>query len=398
MTTALDIKLLHTDQETADVYRNASDSADWKLEPVFLHRGQKPSAVLEGKDVDVVIYELEGHSEADLLLLDEFIGEHPEVQVFVTYRQLDMETMRRLMRAGVRDTIPLPLQREEFRKSMSELLNRKREAMDEERGRVIAFMNAKGGSGSTTLAVNLAHELAHHHGLKVAIIDLDIQFGDVALFLDVPVRSTVMEALSQADRLDGTMLDAVMQKHESGLAILPSPGGLSRVNDITAREVRRLIDVTADNYDLVILDLPRLFNDWTEELVRISDHFMLVIQSCLATLRDARTIVDQMPAMNIDVDKVEVLFNRAESKHGSVNEKQIEEALKINRIARLHNDYNAAISAQDRGQPLSSVAHGSKLTRDIRHLADEMAAQCKGGAEKKAGLIKRMFGGQKAGA
>ncbi|MCM0612007.1 AAA family ATPase [Marinobacter sediminum] len=396
MTTVLDIKLLYSEQETSEAFRRAGDGAEWTFESEFLHRGQDPEQLVDS--ADVVIYELEGHSEADLQLLHQFIVAHPEIEVFVTYDNADMEIMRRLMRAGVRDTLALPLDEDEYRKIMSELLDRKRETMDEARGKVIAFMNAKGGSGATTLAVNLAHEVASRHDLKVAIIDFDIQFGDVALFLDMPAKSTVMEALSQASRLDGTMLDAVLQKHASGLAVLPSPGGLSRVSDITAKEVRRLVDVACDTHDIVILDIPRLFNDWTEELLRISDHFMLVIENGLTTVRDAKTILDQMPTFNASPDKVDVLLNRAEAKHGSVNEKQITDALKVEHIVRLHNDYTAAITAQDRGQPLSSVAPTSKLTKDIRHMAETVAAEVSPGATRKPGLFKRIFTGQKAGA
>ena len=130
---------------------------------------------------DIIIHEVDGNDEETLQDLEKIIKENPQVTVYVTYKDGDMDIMRRLMRAGVHDTFPQPVHTQELVNAMTKVISMKRAYLNQSKGGkggVTSFISAKGGSGATTIAVNVAEILANAFEAKVLLIDLDIQFGD----------------------------------------------------------------------------------------------------------------------------------------------------------------------------------------------------------------------------
>lgn len=393
MDTALHIKLLYTQPEAEQDLRNAVNNISRvEVSAYHLARGEDPAAVPEIDKMDVVIYEMDEHSEADLDALESFIRNHPFTAVYATHNHLNMDTMRRLMRAGVKDTFPKPLRAEEMLEEIKKLSLKKEAESNEGKGTVVSFMSAKGGSGCTTVASNLAYELASKNKLKVLLIDLDIQFGDVAMSLDLKHNSTVIEALSQADRLDKTMLDAVATDYEDNLSVLASPSNLGRICEIKNQDIKKVITVAKDSYDIIVLDLPRLFIGWTVEALKASDRFILVIQRALPVLRDAKLVLEELPMLNIDRTHAEVLENRFDSKQKSINDSQIEKILGVDHTFKVHNDFNAAMSSQDKGLPIVKAEPRSQLSKDVSQLAKQVVSMHTGEVTKGKGLFAKLFG------
>ena len=185
---------------------------------------------------DLVIYEIHGDKDSEINLIEGLLDKtEGKVPVMVTYSGGDISTIRRLMRAGIKDVFPQPIIRSELIQSITVALSEKRRRTKTAlggKGGVTAFMNAKGGTGATTLAVNVAHSLATKFKADVALIDLDIQFGSVALQLDLHPTSNILEALLQSERVDPVFVKALMTHHDSGLDVLASPADLSPINKI----------------------------------------------------------------------------------------------------------------------------------------------------------------------
>ncbi len=344
---------------------------------------------------DVIFFELDGHAERHLEDLEALLKEHRgSVSVYVTYKEVKLDVVRRMMRIGVTDIFPLPFQTQELLTEMSRAVSAKRErikASQGAKGGVTAFIDAKGGVGSTTLAVNVAHVLADKHKAEVLLIDFDLQFGDVAISLDMHPRSTVYDALRQPDRVDTVLLKALITKHDSGLDVLPSPGNLTSLDELEADSVRKILQAAVQEYEFVVLDLPRYFNSAVVEALKFSDPIMLVCQNSLETIRNAKVILDNLVVLGVPMSHVELVNNRAMAKSGSVSIDKLKSTLGKERIHRIRNDYAAAVSAQDQGLPVASVARKSDMTHDVHALAEYILHAHRGDNEKKQGFFAKLF-------
>ena len=345
---------------------------------------------------DVVIFEINGHNVQDLADIERLMQTRKEnTNVFVTYKHGDVPTMRRLMRAGVKDVFEQPIREQELVLAITEELSEKRARQQEAcggKGGITAFLDAKGGSGSTTLAVNVAQMLAAKYEAKVALIDLDLQFGSAALSLDINPRDTVLRALQDPHRIDEVFLKALMSHHDSGLDVLASPVSVVPANGVTEEGVTRLLETAAAGYEFVIVDVSRGLYDWVQAALRMADPVVLVMQNNLATIRDAKLLLDKLPAIGVPLERVEIIMNRSEGKTEHISDTQLEKVLGNMRVHRVRNDYDTAATAQDHGEPVMDIAKRSPLTKDIAVVADYIYKAHQGAAAEKAGVFKRLFG------
>lgn len=323
---------------------------------------------------DVILLEINGHKDEDIQDAQEVVTKFGDrVTVFVTYSQGDMDTLRRLMRAGVRDVFPQPIAPNELVLEMTEVLSTKRarlRAAEKPRGSVVAFLDAKGGSGGSTLATNLGYHLATDQKVSVAVLDLDIQFGNVALSLNLHPEHTLVDALQSPERVDPVFLRALMTEHKSGLKVLASPASIQELGTFPGESATSIVHAAVENFDYVILDVPRVFNPFTVTALSMADPVYLVIQESLPSLRDARTIMNALPVYGIDWDRIQLLLNRVGGPLSSnIREGDIKEFLKKPVSVRIHNDYEAANKAQDQGFPVAEINKHSPLAKDLKGLA-----------------------------
>lgn len=344
---------------------------------------------------DVIIHELDGNREQDLEDLEKVLKKYKhQVTVYVTYKNGDMETMRRLMRAGVRDAFPQPIQIQELVEDVTNVLSKKRAQLNKSKGGkggVTSFISAKGGSGATTIAVNVAEMLAKSFEAKVLLIDLDIQFGDSALLLDLTPSNNVLEALLQPHRIDTVFIQALMTKHNSGLDVLVSPADISPMGGVSPEGVTNLIDAASELYDFVILDVPRVLTAWTMAALRYSDPIMVVGQNNMSTIRDAKLLMDRIGHEGVPATNIEVINNRAMSKEASIPIDKLKETLGIERIHKVSNDYKTVAHSQNEGRPVEDVSKGSHFTKDLQSLAKYIYGLQKGEDKKKGGLFSNLF-------
>jgi len=345
---------------------------------------------------DLLIYEIHGDKDNELDALETLITEYKDkFGIFVTYSDGDISTIRRLMRAGIKDVFPQPIQTADLIQSVTIAITEKRKRIQSAlggKGGVTAFINAKGGTGASTIAVNVAHMLSKKHNADVCLIDLDIQFGSVSLQLDLHPTSSVLEALLQPERVDPVFIKALATKHESGLDVLASPADLSPIDDVDGTSVTRLLAAAAELYDYVIVDVPRIYNDWVVAALKFSDPVMLVCQNNLSTVRDAKLLLDRLAHDGISFANIELINNRAMSKGSSVTIDKLKDTLGKEQIRRVRNDFKTANHAQDQGRPVLDVDSSSHLTHDIDAIAKYIIEQHACGETKpKQGLFSRLF-------
>jgi pilus assembly protein CpaE len=282
------------------------------------------------------------------------------------------EMMRLAMKAGARDFFTHPVAADELVNTLRQIVEDS-SSKDGAKAKISAVINAKGGSGGSFLASNLAHIAVSHYQLRMALIDLDLQFGSLPLYLDLSPREGIVEALANIDQLDSTALKAHMTKHESGLHLLASKSNqLSSNETISENSLIRLLEIASNTYNHLIVDLPRQIDPLTTSTLERADQIFIVMQQDIANLRDAKQLIRIITSvMGVPKGNLQIIINRHNSK-SAVTETDIKEALNIESISIVPNDFKRVVEATNTGVPLYENERNAAITKSLISLVDKM--------------------------
>ena len=216
---------------------------------------------------DLLVVEIDSDNPEALATLEQFattVG--GRIPVVAAARDLTIASARRLMRLSIADVLPIPFSREELDQALESgraRLGRLRTGGGPARsGNVIALQGALGGIGTSMIATQLAQIWAAGNK-RVLLIDLDLQRGTTALYMNLKPRLSIADLIEAGDRLDAEFLKMVTERHTSGVSVIASPNDMTPVDAITPEFVDRLHETATQNFDLVLLDLPGIWLDWS---------------------------------------------------------------------------------------------------------------------------------------
>ncbi len=242
-------------------------------------------------------------------------------------------------------------------------------------------MQARGGIGSTTIAVNLACELVGRSSMfhkakkkRVALLDFDLQFGNANVFLDLEDNNGFLDLIEAEATPDANFLRGVMQGHASGLSLLSAPGPLVPLQSLRAGLVGDVLDTLRMEYDYVIVDLPRALVEWVMPVLSRASRLVMVTDTAVPTVRQARRIMDFVREDHFALP-VELVVNR--EKRPMIKSEHCREAEKVLKTKLEHwvpDNPRVARSAADLGRPFVEMKPGSDLGKAITRLAGTVAA------------------------
>ncbi|WAG77307.1 AAA family ATPase [Metapseudomonas furukawaii] len=298
----------------------------------------------------------------------------------------DREGVRLAMQAGARDFLPEPVSEAELRTALSRMMT-ECHAGGAAGGKLIAVINAKGGSGATLLACNLAHQLSNQG--STLLLDLDLQFGSVAHYLDVHPSHSHLEVMQQVDELDGVALRGFCSHFSPDLHVLGGRAGeLCLTQDVRLEQLEALLRLARDTYDWVVVDLPRQIDHLTGITLEQADRVYIVVQQSLSHLKDAARLVRILrDDLGVQGNRLQVVVNRY-NKAAPVSLKDIAEALRCVELQKLPNDYAAVTESQNTGVPLALHAPRSQVALALRELSQDLL----GIEDARQGLLKRTIG------
>lgn len=335
----------------------------------------------------VLIVDLALDDQDEIDLLARIIREHgANMAVIATAENAELAGIRQLMRIGVTDFVPQPLARADVIGALESAsaklsLNRPGAATT---GRVITFIRSCGGVGATTLAVQSAVELAgrgkNRH--SVALLDLDLQFGNAGLSLDIQDKGGLPLILEAPARLDPAFLRASMNEHETGVSVLSAPENIVPLNAMGPETIAKLLPIARNEFDFVVCDMPHAWTNWTASTLRDSDRIVLVTGLSVTALQRTRRQLDVMVDQGLEDIPLSIIANRCDNGWGQKGrKKQAEAALGRSVDYIVHDDPKTAIEAQDRGVPLSTVRARSKIVKDLRGFVDDLKTSFRDGDE-----------------
>ncbi len=335
------------------------------------------NAIVNGSRPDLLLAET-GCAE-DFLALERLAMAHPEVDIMLVAPELSPDFLMRAMRAGVREVLPAPASGEAVL-AAARRLQRKRgagaaaaAAAPPRHGELLALVSCKGGSGATFVAANLAHLLAAGGRRRVALIDMNLQFGDAALFLgNQTPPSHVADVARNLARLDADLLQSAMAEAGPGLWVLAAPEDPAHAADVTPAQVQAILRQARESFDYVVVDVGRSLSAATLAVLDEADKLFAVLQLTLPFIRDGKRLREVFRSLDYPADKVRWIVNRYQ-KDSQFSLEDLRRTLSIDEPITLPNHYEAVAAAVNQGVPVETIAPTSSIARALREFTARIA-------------------------
>ncbi len=280
----------------------------------------------------------------------------------------------RAMHLGVKHFFPDAPSEVELSSAIVDLVRAESPDLADSEGRVVSVMGTKGGVGATVLACQLAASLQEVGG-RVALVDLNYPLGDVALHFDVDPRYTLADLARAEEELDATYLRTILKGHESGVQILAAPAQMEDAESIRSRHVERVLPILRSEFDWVIVDVSRSWNEASVQALTLSDQVLLVSLFDVPTLNHARQHKKLLEGLALNGLRTRMVGNR-HSKGDAVTVSDFKRVLGSEPDALIPNDYATTAESVNQGRPLGQVARGSAIDKAYRQLALDVHAWC----------------------
>ncbi len=300
--------------------------------------------------------------------------QYPQLMIIVTAPEMHPEAVRRAMRWGAREFLPQPFKPEEVNNAIREAIQFKESASkDVEHGEVICLFGAKGGSGTTTLAVNLSVAMAKLTKMRVILVDLHLQLGQVAIYLDVKSKYSILDVVNHLDGLDVQLFLKTLPQHASGVYVLPSPFRIEEVEFITASHIERLLAFLRRHFDYIILDTHPHLDEVTLKALDSADKILLISGLDLATIFNSKRYIELFFKLGYPQEKIVLVLNRYTSYSGADLD-QMEKLLEYPIAARIAlHDFDAMMNAINHGVPVIEKSPHAKMSEGIEKLVESLA-------------------------
>jgi pilus assembly protein CpaE len=241
-------------------------------------------------------------------------------------------------------------------------------------GRIFAFYGAKGGVGTTTIAINMAIALHRELGRKVALVDGNLQFGDHRVFLDLGLdRKSIVDVVS-APSIDADLVKTVMVKHDSGIDLLLAPPSPETAELVTVGHIPVILETLRTLYDYVVIDIDKRLDDLNLHILDATDSVFVVMTADLSCLKNVRLVLETVGHLGWPPSRVQLVLNRSNAYTG-INVKNAEGALKREIEHQVVNEYRGAISALNSGAPFMFTKADSLLGRSVLDFARNVDKQ-----------------------
>jgi len=331
-------------------------------------------------DAAVAVIQVDTDSAASMKRFQK-LANSTETPLIAAAYEPPLALVRSLIRAGAHDVVPLPLGLEDVETSLApivEQLSRRTEAAAVTNAKLVSVIKSVGGVGATALLTQLAVRFAQKEaaaGREVCLLDLDVQFGDIAFQLGLRPKLSLADLIDAGARLDGDLLRATTTDHPSSLKVIAAPGEMMPLEGISSEHMLRIVDMATREFGTVFVDLPTNWTNWSLSLVARSDLTVLVTELTVAGLNRARRQLDLLKSQDLGGLDIRVVVNRYEK--GLARTISLADASKA--LGRevgytVANDFALVRGAIDRGVPIDEIKRKTAVSKDLDILDAGLAA------------------------
>ena len=371
--------------------------------------GKEAIQVSQELNPDVVLMDINMPDMDGIAATEAIRARQPAVQVIILSVQSDQNYMRKAMLVGARDFLTKPPMGDELisaiRRAGEMARTEKSKSVRVQvvvasgnlnalagfggpKGKIVTVYSPKGGAGCTTLAVNLALTL-NNGDTRVALVDGNFQFGDVAVFINEQGKNTVLDLAPRADELDPEIVEEVMVKHAAtGLHILAAPSRPEQAEKISSTQFSKVLEFLTQMYAYVVVDTASLLTDVTLAAIDVSDLIVLVTTQDIPSIKNCRLFLDLLQTLGVERNRILFVMNRYD-KRINITPERVAENLKQEVALTIPLDEATAIKAVNRGVPFVLDSKNQPVSRGVYMLAESIrgrvAAQESGGEADRVG-------------
>lgn len=343
----------------------------------------------EAEAMEFVALALDETDEENLVLMAEIISQAKarNIKVILIAEDVTPAALHSLLRNGADEFVPYPLPEGELVQAIKRVRKQDDEVQPEKAaapqlkagaqrdGALIVVHGLAGGTGSTTMAVNLAWELASigkDETPSVCLLDLDLQFGSVATFLDLPRREVVYEMLSDTESMDEEAFGQSLLTYEEKLQVLTAPTEMLPLDLLSSEDITRVLDMARNQFDYVVVDMPSTLVQWSEAVLNNAHIYFALLELDMRSAQNTLRFKRALQSEELPVEKLRYVLNRAPKftdLNGKSRVKRMAESLSISIDVQLPDGGKPITQANDHGLPLANSAPKSPMRREIAKLA-----------------------------
>ncbi|MBZ0096454.1 MAG: AAA family ATPase [Sulfuricella sp.] len=356
---------------------------------LFEDSKEQLGAVADREQPDLMVMESAGDGREAIAALESVSQRHPGMSFIMLCEQVSAENLIQAMRIGVRDVLPTPVSPQALMEAVARVEQKLvRADKPMHKGKVLAFIACKGGSGATFLASNLGYALAAEYGKRVALIDLNLQFGDASLFVSDKVPATTLsDVANNISRLDASFLASSLVHVLPNFGVLAAPENPVQGSDVQPGHIDALLGLAATEYDYVIMDVGRNLDAVSVKALDHADLIFPVLQETLPFIRDAKRIISTLQSLGYSRDKIHLIVNRYE-KGGEIQLGDVERTLGMKVFVTFPNSFEAVSASVNQGVPILKMTKRDPVSKTLLKLGHDLE-QGEGG---KGGWLGHLFG------
>lgn len=304
---------------------------------------------------------------------------HPELGIIMLENELLEETMHNALFSGAKDVLVKPLEPEKVAGAIyriHQLSERKaslqnntvnKKVRKRDLGQVYTVFSTKGGVGKTFVSINLAASLAKKTDARVVLLDLDLDFGNAALALNLYPKFTISDVVDDIRNIDSDLIESYLMPHESGIKVLPA-NLQQQMNDyMNAEHIRIILESLRESFDYIVVDMPARFVDKVMPALALADTLLVVTTPEISSVRNVKALLATLMDLNFPQSKVKIVLNK-EQIRGDIKQKDIEVTLNKKVDAAIGFDYQKVLSSLNRGIPLVSEYPKNVVSKNIEKL------------------------------
>ncbi len=321
----------------------------------------------------VAVITLGANPEHELALIRQLAAECPETMLVGAARDASPDLILNSLRAGAQEFLRLPIIAAEFEAVLDHATQfaAKQATVPQGKGRVIAVFSNRGGCGTSFLATNLAIALE----APTAVIDLNLQGGDLGFLFHLEPKFSITNLIENLTRMDDALLTSLLTPYSSTVSLLPAPRDVDAAIGVQAAQVREVIELLRKRFEYVVIDLVHLFDEVTLAALDQADEILLVLNTEIMTIRSAQRALTVFDRLDYPREKVRVVINRWNKKLLNMDWQQIERFLGKGAVSFVPDDYSAVVHSINLGQPLVAEHPSAPISAEIKRLAQTLTGK-----------------------
>ncbi|HWR08542.1 response regulator [Sporomusa sp.] len=355
---------------------------------------------------DIILMDINMPGMDGITASEQISADVPESTIIMMSVQGEPEYQRRAMAAGAKNYLVKPFSGDELLQAIKQSFKNENppsnairlDSKQKEQGKLITVFSTKGGIGKTTIAANLAVALAAETGLKIGIVDADLQFGDVALLLNLMPRATIADLVQNIEQLDAKLLEDYLVQFNNNVKLLPAPLRPEQAETVTGSHLSAILGTMRSSFSYTVVDTAPTFSDTMLAVLAASDIILVVAALDLPTIKNVKLCLEVMESLHYGAEKVKVVLNKTTT-DGDMDVGEVEESLGYKFAATVPSDSNVVLASVNRGVPFVVSHQATPVSQSIDSLVD-LVIGSRRGTELRAGQlalgvvdrVKRLFG------